>query len=132
MTPQTGCHSSYSLFCLDFLESAEGGITPITLFRTSWDEEGDFCGVERSAIAEDGVGFLVFEVDFGEVGAVFEGIVPDSVHGAGNPDGCESCATFEGFEVNLGQAVGELDGSEAGATAESKSANLCHAVRNFD
>ena len=132
MTPQTGCHSSYSFLCLDFLESAEEGITSIAFFRTSWDEEGNFCGVERSAVAEDGVGFLLFEVDFGEASAVVEGIVPDSVHGAWNPDGCEGCAALEGFEVNLGQAVREFDGSEAGATAESKSANFSHAVRDFD
>ena len=60
-------------------------------------------------VTEDGVGFLVFEMDFGEAGAVVEGIVPDSVYGAGNPDGCEGSAAFEGFEVNLGQAVRELD-----------------------
>lgn len=123
---------TYSLLCLDFLESAEGGIAPIAFFRTFWDEEGDFGGVERCAVAKDGVGFLVFEMDLGEADAVVEGIVPDSVYGAGNPDGCEGCAAFEGFEVNLGQAVGELDGSEAGATAEGKSANLRHAVRDFD
>lgn len=33
---------TYSLLCLDFLESAEGGIAPIAFFRTSWNEEGDF------------------------------------------------------------------------------------------
>ena len=71
-------------------------------------------------------------MDFSEAGAVVEGIVPDSVYGARNPDGCEGCAAFEGFEVNLGQTIGELDGSEAGATAEGKSTNLRHAVRDFD